>query len=90
MKGYTIIISDINYTNTKKLKINYVNAIGSVDDIDVVLTDTAGNPIWVGNTEVTDARYLFGCLNGQEVNGLKLTRFDNCETLIIGVAEEIT
>ena len=80
-----LVIGAIGYENTGKFKINYINAIASGDDIDVLVTDIAGLPIWGGHTGVTDERYLFGCLNGQVVNGIKVTRFDNCETLIIGV-----
>ncbi len=88
MVGITINAGD-GYVNADELKINYINAIGSADDMDVLITDTAGNPIWVGNDEVTGRRYFFANLNGQQVNGLKVARFDNCETLIIGVARKL-
>ena len=86
MIGQTIN-AGAGYANTKVLKINYINAIGSADDMDVLITDTVGNPVWVGNDEVTDKRYFFANMGGQEVNGLKVVRFDNCETLIIGVQQ---
>jgi len=80
-----IHVSATDYSNTGKFKINYINGIASGDALDVLITDTAGTPFFVWNFAISNERSFGLCLNGQEVNGINVTRFDNCESLIIGV-----
>ena len=85
MKGQTITVSANGYANTGVFKINYINGIASGDNLDVLVTDTAGNPVFVWNFAIANERSFGLNLGGQAVNGIRVSRFDNCETLVIGV-----
>jgi len=88
MNGQTISIGALGVVSTQKFKINYIQATPSAASMEVILTDTAGNPFFHGKSGTVVESKELSC-NGQEVNGIKCPTFLNCSRVIIGV-ERVT
>ena len=89
MQGQVLNVGSGTYTNSQKLKINYITVIGSADGFNAIVLDTAGNVIFQGQSSVTNERTIHAPLCGQEVNGIKFSTFTNINRVLIGV-ESIT
>ncbi len=80
------IVAGAGYSTTDKLKLNYILVMANADNINVSIKDSTGITVWEVKSGVTGKRFFpSGSLNGHEVNGLTVTSFDNCSSILIGV-----
>ena len=85
MTGKVFNIGAATFTTNEAIRINYIIVTASADSPNFILTDAAGNIVYEATTAVANVRYFSECLNGQSVNGLKVSAFTNILRVIIGV-----